>query len=114
MKFDGNRTGAGVVGRPTHAVHVPVAVIAWALMYPVAAGIVERFDAFDLTGLRYLGGSLIVLALLWVVKRRRATPHEVHHEPLPALWPANAPTVREAFAAPVSGASPSRASRQPT
>lgn len=76
MKFDGNRTNVGAAGRPSDAVYSLTAAVAWGLMFPVAAGIVDRIDAFNLTGLRYLGASAMFLALLWAVEGRRAIDYE--------------------------------------
>lgn len=75
MKFEGDRT-TRAQGQPSDAVYSLTAAVAWGLMFPVAAGIVDRIDAFNLTGLRYLGASAIFLALLWVVEGRRAISYE--------------------------------------
>ncbi|MEH3053475.1 MAG: DMT family transporter [Patulibacter minatonensis] len=52
------------------------AALAWGLMFPIAAGAMERIDAFNLTALRYLGASPLLLALLWAVEGKQALRYD--------------------------------------
>ncbi|MBO9533658.1 MAG: DMT family transporter [Solirubrobacteraceae bacterium] len=84
MKFDMDRTNEpGVTPvaaverrRAADAGFSITAALAWGLMFPIAAGVIERIDAFNLTALRYLGASPLLLLLLWKVEGRQALRYE--------------------------------------
>jgi drug/metabolite transporter (DMT)-like permease len=72
MKFDDNRTNSAPVVRSTDALFSLTAALAWGVMFPVAAGMLDHIDAVNLTALRYIGASAIFLGLLWWREGRRA------------------------------------------
>lgn len=53
-----------------------VAALCWGAMFPISAPALERVDAVNFTALRYVGGTLIFLALLALIEGRRAFDYE--------------------------------------
>lgn len=86
MKFDGYRTmGPGRVDPQRSDVRFSLtAAVIWGLMFPIAAGAMARIDAFNLTALRYLGASPLLLLLLWRVEGRGALRYDGRF--LQLLW----------------------------
>lgn len=84
MKFEERRTNREAGPQATDAGYSLTAAVAWGLMFPIAAGIMDRVDAINLTAVRYLGASAIFLALLWAVEGRRAVRYDGHF--LRFLW----------------------------
>lgn len=78
MKFENHRTNAQSAPgrRPTDAGFSLTAALAWGLMFPIAAGVMDHVDAVNLTALRYAGASVLFLALLWAVEGRDALRYE--------------------------------------
>ncbi len=62
--------------RPADALFSLTAALAWGVMFPIAAEVLDTIDAFNLTALRYLGACAILLALLWAVEGRRALRYD--------------------------------------
>lgn len=87
MKFDDHRTNrsaqAHAVGWSEARFSLTAAVL-WGLMFPIAAGAMARIDAFNLTALRYLGASPLLLLLLWRIEGRRALRYDGRF--LELLW----------------------------
>src|SRR4051794_281716 len=78
MKFEDHRTKeADVRGpRPGDALFSLTAALAWGVMFPVAAGVLDQIDAVNLTALRYLGACTIFIGLLWKFEGRQAVRYD--------------------------------------
>lgn len=78
MEFEADRT-LPVAGPPaSDAGFSIVAALSWGAMFPIAAGMLDRIDAINLTALRYLGASAVFLLLLWALEGRRALRYDGH------------------------------------
>lgn len=78
MKFESHRTiGSGIEERRLIDARFSLtAAIAWGLMFPIAAGVMDHVDPFNLTALRYLGASVLFVGLLWTVEGRDALRYD--------------------------------------
>lgn len=77
MKFEGHRTTAATgAPRLIDARFSITAALAWGLMFPIAAGVIDHVDPFNLTAIRYLVGTALFLGLLWLVEGREALRYD--------------------------------------